>query len=158
VGLLGRDLTLTTRTDVWPMLIGMNDNVFFGEGFSSFWSGPRLDVIYEQFSIIQAHNGFLDTYLNGGLVGVALMVAMLISAVVAINRDVEQGDEFSSIRFACLAVVLISNLTESSFNKMGMLWFAFLLVVVRYPTVAPETELPQSPPEVAQVPRRRFER
>jgi exopolysaccharide production protein ExoQ len=158
VDLMGRDLTLTTRTDVWPMLIGMNDNVFFGEGFSSFWSGARLDAIYEQLSIIQAHNGYLDTYLNGGLVGVTLMALLLMSTVLAINRDVEQGDEFSAVRFACLAVVLVSNLTESSFNKMGLLWFAFLLVVVRYPgTSATQVSLaspaPQAPPT-----RRRFER
>lgn len=133
VDLLGRDLTLTTRTDVWPMLLAMNDSVLFGAGFNSFWSGARLEFLYAQLSIIQAHNGYLETYLNGGLVGLTLLGMLLLSAARSINRDVVAAEPFAVVRFAFFLIVVVNNLTEASFSKMSILWFAFLLVAVRYP-------------------------
>lgn len=131
--ILGRDRTLTTRTDVWPMLIALNENPLVGAGFNSFWSGDRLEIIYNQLFIFQAHNGYLETYLNGGWLGVLLLAAVLLSALRSINRDVIASGPFSAIRFAMYWVVVVNNLTEASFNKMGILWFALLMVIVLYP-------------------------
>lgn len=144
---LGRDRTLTTRTDVWPMLIALNENPIIGTGFNSFWAGQRLDVIYGQLAIFQAHNGYLETYLNGGYLGVVLLGFVLLAAIHAVNRDVVEDEPFADIRFALLWVMVIGNLTEASFNKMSILWFAFLLGIVRYVPVRSADAVPLWQPE-----------
>jgi exopolysaccharide production protein ExoQ len=132
-GALGRDPTLTTRTEVWPMLLDKSDSVLFGAGFNSFWSGERLEQLYSQLGIIQAHNGYLETYLNGGLVALLLLAVLLVSTIRNINRELMRGGDFASIRLAFLVAAIAYNFTEASINKMTLVWFALLLVLVRYP-------------------------
>ncbi len=38
---MGRNPTLTDRTDVWQLLLKIANNPWFGTGFESFWLGPR---------------------------------------------------------------------------------------------------------------------
>lgn len=132
VDLLGRDLTLTTRTDVWPVLLSRVDSVLVGSGFNSFWTGERLAELYGQLGIIQAHNGYLETYLNGGLLGVTLLAMVLLSAIRVANRQLTEGGEYASLAFAWVFITVVYNFTEASFNKTSLLWFAFLLMVTQY--------------------------
>lgn len=137
VDLLGRDLTLTTRTDVWPMLLERAANPVVGAGFNSFWSGERLAEIYTELGIIQAHNGYLETYLNGGVVALALLAIVLLSAGRRINADLVANRPGAGMRLAFLAISIVYNCTEASFNKIELLWFACLVAIVRYPAAAP---------------------
>ena len=132
VDVLGRDLTLTTRTDVWPVLLSRVDSVLVGSGFNSFWTGERLAELYGQLGIIQAHNGYLETYLNGGLLGVTLLAMVLLSAIRVANRQLTEGGEYASLAFAWVFITVVYNFTEASFNKTSLLWFAFLLMVTQY--------------------------
>lgn len=133
VDILGKDMTLTTRTEVWPMLIELNPSVFLGCGFNSFWSGDRLDYVYAQLSIIQAHNGYLETYLNGGLIGVALLLILLFATANSIKGEFVMGGEFARIKMMFWVVTAIYNFTEAGFNKMGIIWFVTLLAMVQGP-------------------------
>lgn len=132
VDILGRDLTLTSRTDVWPMLLSKADSVLVGSGFNSFWTGERLADIYGQLGIIQAHNGYLETYLNGGLVGLALLVLLLLSAIRKANKQLAEGGAAANVAFAMILVNVVYNFTEASFDKTSPLWFAFLMVMTQY--------------------------
>lgn len=140
VDLLGRDLTLTTRTDVWPVLLGYADNVMLGAGFNSFWSGDRLQDIYSQFGIIQAHNGYLETYLNGGLIAVSLLGLLLMSTARKIYKGLLSGGELAGISAAVFVIALTYNVSEAAFSKMSLVWFTFLLCTVSY-TVASQPEV-----------------
>lgn len=132
VDILGRDLTLTSRTDVWPMLLSKADNPLIGSGFNSFWTGERLAEVYGQLGIIQAHNGYLETYLNGGLVGLGLLLLLLLSTIVRANRQLAEGGMLATVGFAVIIINVVYNFTEASFDKTSPLWFAFLLVVTQY--------------------------
>ena len=132
VDVLGRDLTLTSRTDVWPMLLGKADNVLVGSGFNSFWTGERLADVYGQLGIIQAHNGYLETYLNGGLVGLALLVLLLLAAIRKANKLLAEGSAIANLGFAMILINVVYNFTEASFDKTSPLWFAFLMVMTQY--------------------------
>ena len=132
VDVLGRDLTLTSRTDVWPMLLSKADNVLVGSGFNSFWTGERLADVFGQLGIIQAHNGYLETYLNGGLVGLALLVLLLLSAIRKANKQLAEGGAIANLGFAMILVNVVYNFTEASFDKTSPLWFAFLMVMTQY--------------------------
>jgi exopolysaccharide production protein ExoQ len=133
VDILGRDLTLTTRTEVWPMLIAQSESVLVGAGFNSFWTGERLAVINAKLGIIQAHNGYLETYLNGGVVGVVLLLILLFAAAQAIKISLASGSDFARIRLMFLVIVVVYNFSEAFFNKQSILWFVQLLVTIEYP-------------------------
>jgi exopolysaccharide production protein ExoQ len=140
--LLGRDMTLTTRTEVWPMLIKMNSSPLLGEGFNSFWSGERLEKIYNELHIIQAHNGYIETYLNGGFLGVVLLIALVIASMWAIKRDLRTGLDYARVRMMFLVIAIVYDFTEAAFNKMGIVWFAMLLAIVQLPRRWPEEPEP----------------
>ncbi len=131
--LLGRDMTLTTRTEIWPVLLSQADNPLFGAGFNSFWSGQRLEVLLGKYNIIQAHNGYLETYLNGGWIAVLLFVVLVFSASQSIKRDVLAGGDYPVVRFMFLVIAVIHNFTEASINKGGLIWFVLLLALMQYP-------------------------
>ncbi|NTV89090.1 MAG: O-antigen ligase family protein, partial [Clostridiales bacterium] len=78
--IVGRDETLTGRTDLWLDLLREPINPLLGTGYQSFWLGPRVDYLWDKylFHPLQAHNGYLETYLNGGLFGLLLLALMLI--------------------------------------------------------------------------------
>ena len=69
---LGRNSTLTGRTEIWKLVLGMANNPIFGAGYESFWLGERLQKLwhYYWFPINEAHNGYIEIYLNLGWIGV----------------------------------------------------------------------------------------
>ncbi|MGA8985868.1 MAG: O-antigen ligase family protein, partial [Candidatus Acidiferrales bacterium] len=70
---LGRKADLTGRTEIWDALIPMVPNPVFGAGFESFWLGSRLLQVRAAFlgnPLNEAHNGYLEVYLNLGWIGV----------------------------------------------------------------------------------------
>jgi exopolysaccharide production protein ExoQ len=135
VGLVGRDPTFHGRTDIWHVLLQENINPLFGEGYSSFWSSARMQKISETYyyTLNEAHNGYLETYLNTGLVGLFLLCGTLVSAWIRIKLDVLRQLPRGDFRLACLFVVMFYSMTEAVYNRLNLLWFVLLLVVCEYP-------------------------
>ena len=131
---LGRDTSLTTRTDMWPVLLGFQDQPLLGAGFSTFWSGRRLARIGQAFGnlVIQAHNGYLDTYLNGGLVGVGLLVVLLCASYRRVRERLARGAPDARIRLTLLFVAIVHNWTEATFYKLSLLWFVTVFAIMDY--------------------------
>jgi len=135
VDLLGRDMTLTTRTEVWPILLNYQDSPLIGAGFNSFWAGERLLHLFETVgSIIQAHNGYLETYLNGGLVGIGLLLVLLVSTYFRIRKRLVIKQPGMSMRLVMLILAIMYNNSEASFNKVGIMWFVTLYALMEYRT------------------------
>ena len=78
--LLGRNITLTDRDVLWKVLLGMHTNPWIGTGFESFWLGNRLEYISDMMSWIpnEAHNGYLEIYLNLGIIGLILLTPIIL--------------------------------------------------------------------------------
>lgn len=133
--ILGEDLTLTGRTELWGELMAEKINPLLGTGYQSFWLGPRAEVYWEKWSFHpnQAHNGYLETYLNGGLLAVAIIIGLLISTAARLKRRLMAGGSFARILFAYFVIVIFYNWTEAMFNKMSPIWFVQLLTAVVYP-------------------------
>jgi O-antigen ligase len=148
---LGRDAGLTGRSDLWKELLHANINPLLGEGFYSFWisdiAGPICDNYYWHPN--QAHNGYLDTYLNGGVIGVVLLLLVLWSSLRNIKQDLVRAGGTADLRLVYLFVMIIVNWTEAMFNKMSLGWFAMLLAMVDYPVAG---GLPAPPVETDSVP------
>jgi O-antigen ligase len=136
---LGRDTTLTGRTDLWERLLAMSPNAVLGAGFESFWLGDRMTRLWHEYwwKPNQAHNGYLETFLNLGVIGVGLLVAMIVrgyrNVVVALAYD----PPTARLKVAYLVAAVLYNLTEAAFKGMHLVWIAFFLAILHVPRLAP---------------------
>jgi len=131
---VGRDPTLTHRTEIWGILVGMHTNPILGVGYETFWLGDRLDYIWRVFApgLNEAHNGYLEMYLNLGLVGVLLLMGFLLSGYKLIWRRVVAGADIASLNLAVWSVMLFYNMTEVGFRS-GLMWLTVLFGMIRMP-------------------------
>jgi exopolysaccharide production protein ExoQ len=144
VELLGRDPTLTDRTELWTDVIAMQTNPIIGMGFESFWLGNRLALLSEKWWWVptQAHNGYIETYLNLGLIGVFLLVVLIIATFRKITAKLPTEFEFSRLRLALLLAIVTHNYAEATFKGVHFLWTIFHIIAFQYPRkeTVPEKE------------------
>jgi len=135
---LGRNSTLTDRITIWQILLHWDLNPVFGVGFESFWLGGRLDKFAELFrgiTINEAHNGYLETYINLGLLGVFLTLVMVLAAYFKSQRTLVNDFDFGRFRLAYLAAFIVYNWTEAGFRTHCFPFFMFFLIAVDYPAL-----------------------
>lgn len=130
VKFLGRDMTFTGRTEIWSGLLRERIDPFFGTGYMSFWLGSAVER-YD--NITQAHNGYLETYLNGGLIGLCLLAAMIVFTGSKLKKELLQGSSLGILLFCFLSIAVFYNLTEAMFNKLSLVWFVLLIAALNYP-------------------------
>lgn len=124
----GRDPTLTDRTKIWIFLLSMKINPLLGTGYESFWLGPRLQWFWENSGlghINEAHNGFLEVYLNLGIVGDILLGWFLIASYRRICKQMTLSS-LGPLRLALWTVILFFSVTEAGFRS-NLMWVTFLL-------------------------------
>src|SRR5262249_3832531 len=127
------DPTLTGRTDIWNAVIREHTNPLVGVGYESFWLGPRLERVWQLAGHInEAHNGYLEVYLNMGGVGVVLLIALLISSYRTICKRLSSLYALATLNLAMWTLVLFYNVTEAAF-KSGLLWMILLLGAIVIP-------------------------
>ncbi len=141
---LGRDSTLTGRTKIWHFAPGLVPNALFGAGFESFWVGPRLERMRGLIDqgVNQAHNGYIEVYLNLGWVGVALLTLILVTGYRRILAAVALLTPTASLRLAYFIVAVAYNFTEAGFKMMHPVWIALLLAIMVVPEVPPREDPP----------------
>jgi exopolysaccharide production protein ExoQ len=132
---LGRGSELSGRTLIWRALLGLHTNPILGTGFESFWLGDRphqLDGIFF-YTLNEAHNGYLETYLTLGIIGVSLLVGLFVATFWKIRLDLFRNFEWGRYRLGFLAAVILYNWTEAAFKTLNPIWFAFYLIAIDYP-------------------------
>jgi exopolysaccharide production protein ExoQ len=133
---MGRDSTLTGRTYIWDVLLKVPINPIVGTGFESFWLGERLVRLWtfpEVYGINEAHNGYLEMYLNLGWIGVAFLAVLLWTSYKNLLRLIEREAGAGRLRLGYFVIALVYNFTEAGFRSPGLLWFAFLLATIAFP-------------------------
>ena len=132
---MGRDSSLTGRTDLWKVISGMNPNVLMGAGFESFWLGPRLPLLNSIFHWHpnEAHNGYLEVYLNLGWVGVTLVAAIIVTAYKNSLRTLRQDPEAGRLQLAVFLVAVTYSFTEAGFRMLSPVWIFFMFAVIAAP-------------------------
>jgi O-antigen ligase len=131
---LGRDSSLSGRTGIWQRCLSAPINPLLGAGYYSFWLDPaRVDKVSEGFwyKLNEAHNGYIETYLNEGFIGVFLVAAVLIFALRKLKGAVlnEEG-VYPALRLAVLVVALFYNYSEAVFDRTNLIWFATLVAII----------------------------
>ncbi len=132
LGIADRDLTLSGRTDLWEAVLGIKNNPIIGTGYSAFWLGDRLRELIEHFIFLpkQAHNGYLEVYLNLGIIGLMSLLFAIYCSFRIINKKFYNNDYLASFKISFFTIFLIHNFTEATFLfNASPLWFVFLFVV-----------------------------
>lgn len=132
-GAVGRNPTLTDRTGIWRFLLGMHTNPMIGTGYESFWLGPRLLQVWQQYGPLnEAHNGYLAVYLELGIIGLFLLVGFLVASYRTVCRRLTPRSSLGSLTLAVWTILLFYNVTEASLGG-GVLWLTLLLGALAVP-------------------------
>jgi exopolysaccharide production protein ExoQ len=131
---LGRGSTLSGRTILWAELLKLHTNPILGTGFESFWLGKRLEKLEGIFFFIpnEAHNGYLEIYLNLGLLGLAIVIALIVATYWKIRGDLFRDLEWGRYRLGLLAAVVLYSLTEAGFRSFHPVWLVFCMIAMEY--------------------------
>jgi len=112
-GWLGRDTTLTGRTEVWAdVLPAIKQEPLLGYGLGSFWTDARR----QRYEIPTAHNGYLDILLELGEVGLVFYAVWLLSCTRQLHRTLAQDYDWASLGICLFLMSLVYNITESALN------------------------------------------
>ena len=135
---LNRDETLTGRTVIWRAVLRVADQApLFGTGWDAAWHRDvtLTDEIWSDtgFAVYQAHNGYLDMYLQLGLAGLTALIVLTLG-VLARSSSLYLGSGSAASTWPLLTIValIVANLTESRFaTPIG--WLLLCLAYVFCP-------------------------
>jgi exopolysaccharide production protein ExoQ len=134
LSVLGKDATLTGRTVLWATVMErIEDQPLLGYGYGAFWeaNGVQREQVRAAvgWDTPHSHNGFLDMWLDVGLVGV---LALLAAYVVALKRAwlaLRATRELDGIwAMSFLVMLFLGNTTESSISQSFLIWVVFVAV------------------------------
>jgi O-antigen ligase len=129
----------------------MAGNPFIGTGFESFWLGSRANRMWAMyyFHPTQAHNGYLEVYLELGWIGIFLLAAIIFAGYRNALALLRTNPEAGRIRMTFIAVALVYNVTEAGFRMMTLTWIFLLLSATVVPSLALETASEALPEDAA---------
>ncbi len=130
---LGRDATLTGRTDIWAALFDViADRPVLGYGYGAFWAegSAPADYVREvtEWDVPTAHNGWLETWLSIGLLGTALFaVSFLVTLIRSLWVSINSWVGFFAIGFT-LQFLLFSLSESIILQQNSITWLAYVSV------------------------------
>jgi len=130
---IGKDATLTGRTDLWPLVIEMIwKHPWIGYGYSGFWRGWNGESAYiwraSGWTPTHPHNGFLALWVDLGLLGLGLFL-------LGLWRGIVQGlywlrvskTSTNTYPIVHITFLVISNLTESNlYVSNSLTWILYV--------------------------------
>jgi exopolysaccharide production protein ExoQ len=129
-GAVGRT-SLSGRPQIWHMVLSFHTNPVVGTGYESFWLGSRLQRIWAggMGQINEAHNGYLEVYLNLGYVGLFLLFLFVAASYRNICKKLKPFSSIGSLTLAIWTAFLFHNSTEADFRS-GLMWITFALAAL----------------------------
>jgi exopolysaccharide production protein ExoQ len=130
---LGRNATLTGRTEIWRGVIPMVPNPLVGAGFESFWLSP---FVHRRLAELLAHDGYIEVYLNLGWVGVSLIGLILIDGYRRSVKGFRREPALGGLLLAYILAAIVYSITEAGFRMLHPMWVFFLLAVIEASDIA----------------------
>lgn len=131
-GLIGKDSSLTGRTDIWNGLItSVKQSPWLGYGYGVYWLdplGPSYYVRLElEWGVPSAHNGWFETWLSAGVVAVVLFGALyIVTLMLALDR-IEKGGTETYWAILSTIMFLMFSMSESTILMQNDLsWVMFV--------------------------------
>jgi exopolysaccharide production protein ExoQ len=128
------DSTLTGRTIIWDFAwyeIGRRPLV--GWGYQSFWlvpNSPSVEAPGWVKLMPNAHNGYYDTVLEMGYVGLAFLLSFIISTLHAVGRVADRDPARAWGMLSLILFFIAWNYFESLWMRgFEFLWMVFVIIV-----------------------------
>jgi O-antigen ligase len=143
LGSVGKDATLTGRTDLWPLVIGeISKRPWLGYGYGGFWYGwdsAASDIWYASgWNPPNSHNGLLDLAIQLGILGVFMFglgfLTFSVPRALIWVRQSRTSDGFWPSLF--LINFVLANLTESTLMLQNDIFWV-LYVAINYTILMP---------------------
>lgn len=144
---LGKDATLTGRTVLWAAVEEhITRRPLLGYGYGAFWepAGRASEMVRAVvgWDTPHSHNGFLDLWLDIGLVGLLVFLAAYVLAIRRAWVALRAGAGIDGLwAMAFLVMLLLGNLTESSIYQNDIFWLVFVAVAGVNLLLVPEDEM-----------------
>lgn len=121
---VGRDTTLTGRSEIWQSLLPVAmQHPFGGHGYGGFWTPETLNF----FRVGEAHSGYLDVLIDIGFMGLILVSLFLLSSCHRARQMMKADFYWASLWICLLIMSAIHNITESSLNILASQLTAMLV-------------------------------
>lgn len=137
LGLFKRSSSLTGRIPMWEVLFQkyITSRPILGYGFSAFWeqNGITKEVqsyVHWYYPVLAADNGFIDTLLGLGIIGVILLISILVISFFRSFKNAIHSRELAGFFPVFLLVhIIIVNMSLSYFlDNECFVWFLLILV------------------------------
>ena len=134
-GALGKDATLSSRTEIWAYVIdSIQRKPLLGYGLLGFWNGldgPSAYVLRAmRVKVHYSHNGFLDMYLSFGLIGFSLFFSnfiLVIKKSLSLLRSSNAIEGFWPLLW--MTYMTLTNLTEGNIQNLAtMTWVLYTTI------------------------------
>lgn len=130
--LLGRQPDLTDRVYAWDNYLSMVINPIVGYGYESFYTSVMMRNMVDYF--ISTHNGYLEMYLNLGIIGLLFMAAWIWTGLLKVWQQLPSDFPAALLRFAIIVVAVLYNWTESAFAGTNNIWMLLIFAVMSAPS------------------------
>lgn len=135
-GYFGKDMTLSGRVPIWEYVwTEIDKKLLMGYGFAAYWIMGSTRILlfadyFEGFKVNQAHNGYLELFLQLGVIGFVFFLVLLSAYIYRMFKVNNNLAIIISIS------ILTLNLTESVLFKVGLgvttFYFFALYTLVSY--------------------------
>ncbi|AFZ30998.1 O-antigen polymerase [Gloeocapsa sp. PCC 7428] len=136
LGLIGKDATFTGRTPLWEAVwVMIVQRPWLGYGYNAFWLGWQSysSFVWEfvRWTPPHAHNGFLDLWLDIGLLGVIVFTLSLLFAFLQAIRKTRQDKRIEFLfPITYLSILLLFNMTYSTIlSRNDIYWVLYISVL-----------------------------
>ncbi|MEH2065408.1 MAG: O-antigen ligase [Nostoc sp.] len=137
LGSVGKDTTLTGRSELWPVVLQMiAKKPWLGYGYKAFWTegNSEYSIVLQavQWDVPNAHNGFLDLWLALGILGILVfIIGFVINFLRAIYLIRWNGKSENVWLLVYFTFTILSNLTETSLLEQNNLeWVLYVSAVL----------------------------
>ena len=133
---LGKDPSLTGRTDIWEALMReVSERPWTGFGYQAFWGKDSVPAAFiraeTQWPVPSAHNGWIDLLIQLGWPGaITVGITVAIAAVVTVFRIPGSGAREGYWAIGYLLVFLLLSLSESVLLSHANLPWTLLLAIL----------------------------
>jgi len=144
---------LTGRLPLWEELMEwVAHKPLFGYGYLSMWTTERVEYLGDLFKweIPHAHNMYLDTVLDGGLVGLTfLLLYLIVGLASAARRFLRTGNDGAAFCFAMIVFAFVHGGAESFFKQTVFVNMGVYAMIFRlgWTTISESDKEPDKPIE-----------
>ena len=144
---LGKDATLTGRGDMWPYIFEMiGYKPFLGYGYGAGWSGPDTPSFYiwqaTGWTPPNSHNGFLDLWLQIGLIGLVIYVfgffAITLPKAFYWVRNTRTSEGFWPLTY--MTYMLLANISETTLMIQNDIFWVIYVAIAFSVQMPPESK------------------